>query len=499
MINWFHNIPFFCIFIAMVAGMVTPFLRSPRLARALHITVLVVSLGCSALLLGYTMDTGASFTYMVGHYPAPWGNELRGGPLEALMGVMFSGVMLLSVLGNGRSLGEDIKVEKQPLYYVMMNMLFSSLLALIYTNDLFTAYVFIEINTITACAIVMAKDGKETVRATLRYLIMSLLGSGLILIAIALLYDISGHLLMTPMHEALVAMASRGEYLFPLTAAVGMFTIGLAVKSALWPFNGWLPDAHGNATTTSSAVLSGLVIKSYMILLIKFYCRVLGLELFASIGIGNVLFVLGGLGMIMGSVSAIKQHNIKRMIAYSSVAQVGYIFLAIGIGTPLAMAAACLHIIVHAVTKPMLFTAAGSLIDANGHHKSLRALRGTAWQKPLAGFAMVVGSFSMIGLPLLAGFSAKLAIAQAAFDGGRFALVTLALLGVSSILNALYYIPMLIVIYTPPEGGSKIMQWQGSFGCQGIVLVIFMLLNVVVGIAATPISEVIASGIALLG
>ncbi|MEG2087900.1 MAG: proton-conducting transporter membrane subunit [Angelakisella sp.] len=498
MINWFHNLPFFCIFIAMVAGMVTPFLRSRVAARAVHLTVLGVSLACSVVLLCYTLGTGESFTYMVGHYPAPWGNELRAGPLEAAMALMFSLVMLLSMLGNGRSLQADVEDSRQPLYYVMMNMLFSSLLALIYTNDLFTAYVFIEINTITACAIVMAKNSKETIRATLRYLIMSLLGSGLILIAIALLYDLSGHLLMSPMHTALTQMAARGEYLLPLTVAVGLLTIGLSVKSALYPFHSWLPDAHASATTTSSSILSGLVVKGYILLLLKFYCRVLGLELFAQLGIANLLFVLGGLGMIMGSLNALRQKNIKRMIAFSSVAQVGYIFLGIGLQSPLALAAACLHIIVHAVTKPMLFTAAGALIDAAGHQKKLQALRGTAWQQPVAGIAMLFGGFSMIGLPLLAGFSSKLALAQAAFVGNRLVLPTLLLLGLSSILNALYYIPMLLVIYTPREPGCK-MQWRNSLSLQSAVLLVLVVCNVAVGVCYTPLMNILKQGIALLG
>ena len=136
------------------------------------------------------------------------------------------------------------------------------MLALIYTNDLFTAYVFVEINTIAACAIVAAKDCGETVRAALRYLVMSLVGSGLVLISISLLYDLTGHLLMPDLHAAVAKLTAAGLHTRSLTVSLTLMTIGLAIKSALYPFGSWLPDAHGSATNASSAVLSSLVLNS---------------------------------------------------------------------------------------------------------------------------------------------------------------------------------------------------------------------------------------------
>ena len=262
-----ENIPFFSIFIMMAGGIVTPLLGGRNRARVLHLVLVGAVAVMSGLLLGYTAD-GTCFRFMMGHFPAPWGNEVRAGALEALMSLVFSLVMFLTVAANKRSLEHDIPGERAGLYYVMMNLLFSSLLALIYTNDLFTAYVFIEINTISACAIVCAKESGETVAAAIRYLIMSLVGSGLILISIALLYCQTGHLLMEPMAGAVRELASSGKDLFPLKMALVMMTSGLAVKSALYPFSSWLPGAHANATAASSSVLSGLVLKGYIILLL---------------------------------------------------------------------------------------------------------------------------------------------------------------------------------------------------------------------------------------
>ena len=134
----------------------------------------------SAILLGDLLKSGESYTFMMGHYPAPWGNEIRAGALEAIMALCFSVVMLFSLLGGMKHILHEVEEAKLNLYFIMMDLLMSSLLALIYTNDLFTAYVFIEINTISACAIVMIKNTGKTIVAATRYLIMSLLGLSLI-------------------------------------------------------------------------------------------------------------------------------------------------------------------------------------------------------------------------------------------------------------------------------------------------------------------------------
>ena len=150
----------------------------------------------SAWLLYETASQNTYFVYAMGKFPSPWGNELRAGPLEAGLALVFCIVMACSLLGGLKDIFEDILPGKQNLYFVMMDMLLASLLSMLYTNDIFTGYVFIEINTIAACAIVMAKDNNQTLVATMRYLVMSLLGSGLFLISLALLYSITGHLLM---------------------------------------------------------------------------------------------------------------------------------------------------------------------------------------------------------------------------------------------------------------------------------------------------------------
>ena len=170
--------------------------------------------------------------------------------------------------GGKRDLFHDVLPGKLRLYFTMVNLLEASLLALVYTNDVFTGYVFIEISTIAACALVMAKDNGPNLIATIRYLFMSLVGSGLFLIGLTILNSITGYLLMPSLAEAVAELRLSESYTLPLTVAVGLLVAGLGVKSAMFPFHLWLPDAHGGATTASSAILSGLVLKGYIVLLL---------------------------------------------------------------------------------------------------------------------------------------------------------------------------------------------------------------------------------------
>ena len=490
-----ENIPALSILFMMLTGIVSVVPKNRK--TAYHLTVLsLLVLFAANLCLCVSLSGGHSFTYSMGNWGAPWGNELRAGPLEALMAAVFAFTMLMSVLGGRYDAENDILEAKQGLYYIMLDLLMASLLALIYTNDLFTGYVFIEINTITACALVMAKEEGRTIAATVRYLIMSLVGSSLFLMSVALLYGITGHLLMESLAPAIAAIAESGKYLFPLAALSCMMVCGLAIKSALYPFSTWLPDAHGTATTTSSAVLSGLVIKGYIILMVKIFTRCFSLELVNRLGITDILFVLGVLAMIMGSVKAMQETHLKRMIAYSSVAQVGYIFIAVGMGTLGGIAAAFFQIIAHAVTKSLIFICAGGMIDASGHHKQLNELDGAARRAPVAGVGFTVGGLAMVGIPLLGSFTAKVLIAEEAGGFGWRTTAALIALAVSAVLNALYYLPAIIRLWLPEkESGAKKEKCEW---CMAAAVVILSLTVIALGVFYEPLVALIREGAALL-
>ncbi len=497
------NFPFFSILLPMVSGPISSVLSGKR-AKRVSFSVVTVSGLLSVASFLYVLSSGEAFNFKMGAFPAPFGNEIRVGLLETMIAVFFCFIMLLSLIGGNRFTAKDVPEEKQNLYFIMVNLLLSSLLALVYTNDLFTGYVFIEINTISACGLIMIRGWGRNLLAAIKYMIMSLLGSGLILISISILYGITGHLLMENMHIAIQNIMTNtdnmGVYREPLTVAVGLFCVGIAIKSALFPFHAWLPDAYGYSTCSSSAILSSLVSKGYIFLLIKFFYRVVGFDNIHAIQVDDVLFVFGIAGMLIGSVSAIQQTDVGRMIAFSSVAQIGYIYMGFGLGTELGVVASIFHILSHASGKSMLFVSANGLAEVSEDSMNYRKMRGSGYRNRIAGIGFVIGALSMVGIPLLAGFTSKVYFAQAALGApsdGKM-IVTLVALAISTILNAIYFIGQSINIFTPVKKPTEKSKFRPGIS-MGIAMVAFILLNFLLGMGSDPIFRWIQEGLERFG
>ena len=494
-----NNVPFFSIFIAMLGGIVMPLIKNGRIALRVTEAAAAIIGVLSAWLLCAVVASGESFTYMMGHFPAPWGNELRAGPLEAMMALAFCMIMILGLEGGRRDMFDDISAHKQNSYCLMLNLLLASVLALVYTNDVFTAYVFIEINAISACGIVMARRFGNSLVAAVRYLVISCVGSGRFLMGIVLLYTCTGQLLMPGMDTAVQALAASGEYRVPLLIAVALVAVGLSIKSALFPFYGWLPNAYASATTSGSAVQAGLISKGYVILFIKLIYRVFTLEVMRDLHILQALFVMGLSGMIIASIRAYQEQSTKRMLGFSSAAQIAYIFMGIGLGTHEGMVAACYQILAHTITKPLLFTSAGMLIRSAHGSKNLHDLRGTARKNPLAGVGFTIGGLSLCGLPLLAGFAAKYYLGVAAMGDPKKMLFALLVLAGSSVLNAMYYLPAIVGIWFPADKGAAEPLAEERED-KGFILstAVFIGLNIFLGVAIGPMIKLIELGLSLL-
>lgn len=477
------------------------------MARLWNTFILVVITVLSAVLFVYMLGTGEPYTFMMGHFPAPWGNEIRAGVLEAGMALFFCLVMLFSLKGGQEHIDAEIEDTKVNLYYIMINLLLSSLLALIYTNDLFTAYVFVEINTISACGLIMITQSGRTIEAATRYMIMASLGSGLLLMGLCILYDITGHLLMSNIKDSIAYVYAQGTYSVPLIASIGMVVVGLAIKSALYPFHTWLPDAYGYSTASSAAILSSLVSKGYIFLLIKIFFRVVGFDIIVDSRIVNVLFVFGLCGMIMGSVNAILENDIRRMIAFSSVAQIGYIYMGLGLGTTFGMVASIFHILSHASTKSLLFIAGVGLTDASGGSKKFEDLTGSGYRNPAAGIAFTIGACSMVGIPLFSGFISKVLFAEAAVQNSLAKMLpTLICLAISTVLNAIYFMKTVIRLYTPvsrktkkTQAGEAAMISLKEHPLYNAALLCMVILNVILGCCSQPIVDWITDGLAMFG
>ena len=494
--SFVQNFPFFSIIIAMFSGIVSSVLDGKK-ARNLCLGMIAVTTALSAGTLIFCLGTGESYTFMMGHFPAPWGNEIRAGILEGVTAVFFGVVMFLAVIGGLKHTAEDVEEKKLNLFYIMIDLMLSSLLALVYTNDLFTAYVFVEINTIAGCGLIMIRQKGRSMSAAIRYMIMSQLGSGLFLIGLSLLYDVTGHLLMSPAKESVNMLVAAGSYRIPMLVIMAVIGVGLAIKSGLYPFHYWIPDTYGYATPTASAVLSGLVSKGYIFLLIKIFYRVLGYENLVSSQMANVLYVFGITGMVMGSVHAIYETDTRRMTAYSSVAQIGYIYMGIGMGTQAGMSASVFHILSHAATKSLLFIAAIGLTEVSDGSRQFIKLTGAAYRNKWAGAAFTMGALSMVGVPLFSGFISKLLFAQAAVQNQMKMLPALIVLGISTILNAIYFMKTVIRIYTPVEDFEFETVTFRNMKIYAAALVCFIALNVFLGVSSQPIVDLIEQGLAM--
>ena len=281
-----------------------------------------------------------------------------------------------------------------------------------------------------------------------------------------------------------------------MTVAIGLMTAGLAIKSGLFPFHFWMPDTYGRATPASSGILSGVVSKAYILLLIKVIYRAVGIEVFAESGIQSVLLIFGIAGMIVGSVSAIRSKRLTTMVAYSSAAQIGYIYMGLGMGTQAALLAAFLHIFSHALTKPMLFLSASRLADASGGHMDFPSLRGAGHRDVTAGVLFTAGALSMVGVPLFIGFIPKLQFASAAFALTWQKWPVLLALAVSTLLNVLYFLYTAMVLWLPQKGSAAFRPQERRWIASAPAMVL-LAIGLVIGIHSAPLTALLQQGFAL--
>lgn len=496
--TFIENFPCFSIILSLMSSVIAIACDGKR-ARAIVKSVIFIALTMSVSVFIYTYTTGKVVVYQMGHFPAPWGNEIRFGMLETLFAVVFETVLFLSVVGTSDDVERKLDPSRMNLYYGMHCLIQAALLVFCYTNDIFTGYVFIEICTIASSAILAARGTGRAIAAATRYMIFSMVGSTLFLMGVVLMYDITGHLLMPQIKETVAELWESGEYHIPLTVTICLLIVGLSIKSGMFPFNLWMADTYGRALPGAAAILSGIISKGYIILLIKVCVAVIGTKPFYESGIDNVIFIFGVCGMITGSIRAIASRNVNHMIAWSSAAQIGYIFMGIGISETAGISAALFHIVAHAINKPTLFISAARLSDVSGGEISLKGLRGASRRNRTAGVAFSVASFSMIGVPGFIGFVSKLLFASAGVQAHRKMLITLTALAVSTILNAVYFMRVLLYTYAPdPREGliSLHLKDQKRFAFSAAC---FTVMNIALGLHSQDLVEIIRTGLTLLG
>lgn len=485
------NLPIINILVLFLAGLIVILARNKKITRWITSLTLLYTTMSSIITLKYILGSNP-IKYSVGHFSTPWGIEIYVGNIEAIFTIIFSLIGMLISVYSFYSITDEIKEKKYNLYFGVILILIAALIGIVYSFDLFNAFVFIEISSIASITIILVKDKKENLKASLKYLVLSSLGSGLFLMSIAFIYSISGHLNMRLIHQTI---ATQGVEYSNLTAiAMGLLIVGIGVKAALFPLHVWLPDAHSSAPTPSSAMLSGLVLKAYALLIIKILIIVFGENLLLENRLLlNGLAILAVMGMIIGSVLAIMQKNIKKVIAYSTVAQMGYVFLGISLGTLPGLRVAIYHMINHSIIKSMIFLTVGSMAVKIGS-KDIKEFRGIGKEMPYTLGLFTLGAMSMVGIPPLPGFISKFKFAMAIIDKGNYLLIVVIL--ISSLLNGLYYFPIIINGFfgednlVDKKAMSKIIGYS-----QLVPLCILALLAIAVGIGSTKIFSILTQGL----
>ncbi|WP_151864382.1 complex I subunit 5 family protein [Alkaliphilus serpentinus] len=435
-----QHFPVYILLSLLATAVIIPIINSESFGKvkALIIATLSIALGLSVRTLQEVYKNGG-YTYNFGNWNEKIGVQLVVDEFSAFMGLFIVALSFLIVIYSLKDIEHEIKPQQFTGFYTLVFILLFSMLGMTYTNDLFNMYVFMEILSITSCSIISIKRKKENYMASLRYLILNTMGSLSVLLGIALLYMVSGQLNMTQIYLTI----SKIWNLYPtnILVAVGFILTGLGIKAAVFPLHVWLPDAHSTAPTPSSALLSSIVVKVYIFSAYKILFKVLGQTIVVGLGIPTYITYFAAIGMIMGSIFAIGQKDIKRMLAYSSVAQIGYIFLGLGLATVEGLSASLFHIISHGLMKSALFLSAGSIIYYK-EKRDLRDLDGIGYEMPITMTVFTIAAFGMIGIPGISGFMSKLYLSFAVLGANKP--IYLAIILISSFLNAVYYLPIVI-------------------------------------------------------
>lgn len=346
-------------------------------------------------------------TYEMSGWELPVGIILVQDALTSFMLVMISLISLTSIIYSIqyiRHLSQDWK------YYALFMLLLSGMNGVVITGDLFNLFVFMEIALFAAFALVAYGNKAEEFEASIKYAVMGSVSSVLILLAIAITYSAASNLNMALIAEKLPALDEK------LTLWIGgLLLTGFGLKAAAIPFHAWLPDAHSSAPAPISAMLSGVLIKALGIyVLIRIFFNVMGApEIFMKL-----FLVLGTISIIGGVLLAIGQWDLKRLLAYHSISQMGYIFLGIGLATPLGILGGIFHLLNHAIFKSLLFYNAGSVEMALGT-RDLKKMGNITKLLPVASQTSLVASLSISGIPPFNGFFSKLIIIVAAIQANQ--------------------------------------------------------------------------------
>lgn len=389
----------------------------------------------------YNYLAGAgTIRYFFGGWKPPIGIEFMYDGLSGFIVLVINAIALF-VLIHSRFIGKKEFPGKVTGYYSVTMLLMLGFNGMVLTGDLFNLYVFLEISSLASYALIGIGE-KRASYAAFRYLIIGTVGGSLYLLGVGFLYTITGTLNISDMTAMLPEVISNSAV---ITALVLMVT-GIGIKAALFPLHGWLPDSYTYASSTSSALIAPIGTKVAAYVLLRVILYLFGIEIIdTAIPVTEIVGVLAGIGILYGSVMAIAQSNLKRMLAYSSISQIGYVIMGISLANPFGFIGAVLHVLNHALMKACLFLVSGNLRLKEGHTDITKFDESYRKKYPWTMIAFTTAALSMVGLPPLAGFFSKWYLALGTIENSNWLLLSVIL--ISSLLNAVYFFRILEKIY----------------------------------------------------
>ncbi|MEO0883113.1 MAG: monovalent cation/H+ antiporter subunit D family protein [Pseudomonadota bacterium] len=451
-----RHAPILLVITPLVLAGISSFMPNGRLAWCLSILATAASTICALVLLGEVQTTpGGVVSYALGGWAPPIGIEFRVDALNILFLLLITIIGFLAAIFSWPTVAAEVRQEKRALFYAAYLICFTGLSGVAITGDAFNLFVFLEISSI-ATYVLVALGGNRDRRAfpaAFNYLIMGTIGATFFVIGVGFLYAATGTLNMADIADKLAQSGSSRT----AQAAFAFIVVGLGIKAAAWPLHLWLPNAYAYAPSFVTMFLSATATKVAIYALVRFAFTVFSANIFDP-GT-DFVFLFGPLAMIAMlacSFQAIFQSDVRRMLAYSSVAQVGYILLGVSVGTAAGLSAGLFHLVSHALLKGALFMAvAGIVLTYQGTRISDFAGLGRA--APLTMTAFAIAGFSLIGMPLTAGFQSKWLLLQAMLDQGwGFAA---AVIVAASILAVIYVGRVLqAVFFQPPANPRKVRQ-----------------------------------------
>jgi multicomponent Na+:H+ antiporter subunit D len=441
------HLPVIQVVLPLLAAPVCVIARRRKLPWLIALATSWLALAVAIALLVEVLAHGP-VSYALGGWAAPIGIEYRADLVSAFVLVIVAGITAVILVYAHTSVAHEIAAERHHLFYAALLLSFTGLLGIAITGDAFNAFVFLEISSLSSYALISLGASRRALRAAFQYLVLGTIGATFILIGIGLLYMVTGTLNIVDLGDRLAALGPNR------TVMVGFafITVGLSIKIALFPLHTWLPNVYAYAPSAVTAFLAATTTKVAIYLLLRFFFAVFTtvypLEV---LPLESIFLPLSLIAIAVASTVAIFQADVKRMLAYSSVAQIGYIVLGVSLASKTGLTAAIVHLFNHALMKGGLFLTLGCIFLRVGSVQ-IADLHGLGRRMPLTMLAFVIGGLSLIGLPLTVGFVSKWTLILAAFERGWWPLAVFVLL--TSLLAAAYIWRVVEAAYLHPPAAD---------------------------------------------